>query len=209
MRSFLVALSAFLLSAGTSFAQEPSPTLPASPIAYTDLVHEEPEATDAFAQCDSRWGGLRLGNATVCKQGCMFMSYATALIEQGLYDDPREVHADFTKKKLYDPRTGKLYTGKIAAAYPSLDIIERTEKVSSPSKAVSSVETALRKDSTTVLLKLSQPRLGMAQHWVRAVRTMQGDIQVFDPRFGTIGPLADFYRIQPLVKTILTLGWKP
>ncbi|HEX2792606.1 MAG TPA: hypothetical protein VHO23_02730 [Candidatus Paceibacterota bacterium] len=204
---FLGALCAFLLfGAATAHAQESAspPTTPQFTLdEYVALAMEEDSAA-ALAQCDPRWGNERIGNGTVCKQGCMFMSYVPALIEAGYATDPNDALALFKREKLIDPR-GRLLTQKIAERFPELGIVKR-ERASFSALTVEKVAEALLARNH-VLLKVSDPRRGILQHWVNAVAAKDGIITILDPRGGTKASFTDLYA-QHALRELLELGNK-
>lgn len=203
----LGALCAFLLfGAGAAYAQE-SAALPERPLTleeYVALATNHHDAEDPLAQCDPRWGNERIGNSTVCKQGCLFMSYVPALIKAGYAEDPKEVLTLFKREKLIDSR-GRLLTHMIAERFPELGVVKR-ERVSLSTTTIERINAALLVGNR-VFLRVSDPRRGIAQHWVNAIAAKDGIITVLDSRGGTKGSLADLYAPTSL-RELLELGKK-
>jgi hypothetical protein len=198
MRSLLCALALFLLSAGTCIAQEdqaPDPIPAATSVVPGPVI---------LSQGDARWKNLRLGNSTIGKQGCLFMSVTAILMEQGLTHDPRQLVSLFTKTGLVD-RMGRLRTQGLAAFFPILTILDREPVASGETQPVQDWLT----QGAFVLLRLDHPHAARAatQHWVRATQDPHGTLIVIDPDGGKVDSLANLYGTKA-VKEMVVFGTK-
>ena len=202
MRLVLFMILFGMAAAGACRAQEVS----AGPVPYEaalEAAAAPEEGQTVLSQGDSRWSWFRIGTGTVREQGCLVIAIAMVAIDRGFTADPLSLLRAFTMNGLFT-RSGMLYTSSLSRIFPGLGVVMRGALSAS---SLSRVEEQLSRGHD-VLVKLDRDlrRGGIQQHWVRVIRSVNGDLFVADPNGGRTGTLRDLYGTTSVVREMLVLG---